>query len=249
MKKMFSNPLRIHMWSGPRNVSTATMYAFRQRSDTQVVDEPLYSSYLSKVDVDHPGRQEVIASQDPDGNQVIYELIHDPCPKPVLFIKHMAHHLVGVSWDFMAYGRHFLLVRDPRAMVPSLGKVLERPTVADTGLALQLKILKDVQEFGHIPLVVDSRELLKDPRSVLEQLCRHLELPFEEEMLKWPAGPKPEDGVWARDWYASSHLSTGFIPYRPPAAEVPAELKPLLSQCLPYYEELIQYSIRATQDN
>ena len=242
---MYSNPLRIHMWSGPRNVSTATMYAFRQRSDTQVLDEPLYSSYLTQVAADHPGREEVMASQNPNGSQVIHGLLHDPCPKPVLFVKHMAHHLVGVSWDFMVQGRHFLLVRDPKAMVPSLGKVLRQPTVADTGLALQVKILQTLQEFGHEPLVVDSRELLKNPRAVLEQLCRQVGLPFEEKMLTWPAGPKSEDGVWAKHWYASSHRSTGFIPFRPPAKEVPAHLQPLLAECLPYYEELRRHTIQA----
>ncbi len=242
---MYSNPLRIHMWSGPRNLSTATMYAFRQRSDTQVLDEPLYSHYLTQVDVDHPGQAEVVASQNPDGGQVIHGLLHDPCPKPVLFVKHMAHHLVGVSWDFMSRDRHFLLVRDPRAMVPSLGKILGQPTVADTGLALQVKILKQLQAFGHDPPVVDARELQKDPRAVLEQLCRRMGLPFEATMLQWPAGPKPEDGVWARYWYAGSHLSTGFNPYRPPTAAVPARLKPLLAECLPYYAELSRHALPA----
>ncbi len=242
---MYSNPLRIHMWSGPRNVSTATMYAFRQRSDTQVLDEPLYSSYLTQVDVDHPGRAEVIASQNPNGNQVLQGLLHDPCPKPILFVKHMAHHLAGVAWDFLAQDRHFLLVRDPRSMVPSLGQVLGHPTVADTGLALQVQILQKLQEFGHDPRVVDSRELLRHPRSVLEQLCRHLAIPFEETMLQWPAGPKPEDGVWAKHWYASSHRSTGFNPYQPPAAATPAHLQPLLAECLPYYAELSRHTIQA----
>ncbi len=242
---MYTQPLRIHMWSGPRNVSTATMYAFRQRSDTQVLDEPLYASYLTQVDVDHPGREEVMASQQADGNAVIHGLLHDACPKPVLFVKHMAHHLVGVSWDFLIQDRHFLLVRDPKAMVLSLGKVLKHPTVADTGLAVQEKILRKLQEFGHDPLVVDARELLRNPRSVLVQLCGQLGIPFEAAMLTWPAGPKPEDGVWAKYWYASSHHSTGFRPFQPPAAEVPVHLQPLLAECLPYYEALSRYTIQA----
>ena len=233
------------MWSGPRNVSTATMYAFRERSDTIVLDEPLYASYLSQVEVAHPGRDEVISSQNPDGNQVILSLLQDPCAKEVLFIKQMAHHLVGLSWDFMAKDSHFLLVRDPRAMVPSLDRVLRQPSVADTGLALQVQILKKLQEFGHAPLVVDSRELLRNPRSVLGQLCLKLELPFEEEMLSWPPGPKPEDGVWAKYWYASSHLTTGFVPYQAPSAILPTHLEPLLAECLPLYEELRRHSIQA----
>lgn len=242
---MQSNPKRIHMWSGPRNVSTATMYAFRERSDTLVVDEPLYASYLSQVEVDHPGRDEVIASQNTNGRQVIQSLQQDPCPRGVLFVKQMAHHLVGLSWDFMAHDRHFLLIRDPRAMVPSLGRVLGQPTISDTGLAVQVKILKKLQVFGHAPLVMDTRELLLNPRSVLEQLCQHLGLSFEEAMLSWPAGPKPEEGVWAKHWYASSHRTTGFAPYQAPGSEVPAHLEPLLEECLPLYEELSRYTIEA----
>lgn len=242
---MASPPLLIQMWSGPRNVSTAMMYAFRQRSDTLVLDEPLYSNYLSKVEADHPAREEVIASQNPDGDMVMRELARTLSPRPYLFLKQMAHHLVGVSWEFMSRGRHFLLVRDPRGTVPSLGRVLDSPVLDDTGLALQVSILEKLRAFGHEPLVVDSGQLLRNPRSVLGQLCERLGLAFEEEMLHWPAGPKPEDGVWAAHWYASAHRTTGFLPYSPRHAPLPERLRPLLQECLPYYAELRRHAIQA----
>lgn len=245
---MFARPLRIHMWSGPRNVSTATMYAFRQRPDTQVLDEPLYAHYLARADIPHPGQEAILAAMETNGARVIQSLLHDPAPKPVLFIKHMAHHLIDLPWDFMAEGRHFLLIREPRAMLPSLARVIGHPTLADTGLALQAKLLEHLRTVGHEPLVVDSRALLLDPKSVLQVLCARLDLAFDAQMLRWPAGPKPEDGIWAPHWYQAVHASTGFQPYRPPAATFPAQFMPLLEECQPYYDQLLQYAIQTPSD-
>lgn len=242
---MFAHPLRIHMWSGPRNVSTATMYAFRQRPDTQVLDEPLYAHYLARVNIPHPGQEDVLAAMETNGARVIQALLHDPVSKPVLFVKHMAHHLIDLAWDFMAAGRHFLLIREPRAMLPSLARIIGRPTLADTGLALQAKLLEHLRTLGHEPLVVDSRALLLNPEAVLRSLCTRLGLAFDAKMLRWPAGPKPEDGVWAPHWYEAVHASTDFQPYRPPAAIFPTQLAPLLEECQPYYDLLLQYAIQA----
>ena len=137
----------------------------------------------------------------------------------------------------------------PAGIVPSSGKVLDSPQLADTGLALQVCILEKLKSFGHEPLVVDSSQLLRNPRSVLSQLCGRLDLAFEEEMLSWPAGPKPEDGVWASHWYASSHRTTGFLPYSPGHAPLPECLQPLLQECLPYYAELRRHAIEAEQED
>lgn len=245
---MHMHPLRIHMWSGPRNVSTATMYAFRQRADTEVLDEPLYAHYLSRVDVGHPGIREVLAAQNHNGEQVIQALLRTPRAKPVLFIKHMTHHLVDLSWDFMADGRHFLLIREPRAMLPSLARVLDQPGLADTGLALQVRLFRHLQAVGQDPLVMDARRLLQAPVPVLCQLCTRLGLDFTRDMLSWPAGPKPEDGVWAPYWYAAAHATTGFNPYQPPAGPFPPALLPLLEECQPLYDELARHALAAAPE-
>ena len=55
--------VRVAMWSGPRNISTAMMRAWENRPDTVVVDEPLYAEYLARTGLDHPGRDEVLAAQ------------------------------------------------------------------------------------------------------------------------------------------------------------------------------------------
>jgi hypothetical protein len=237
--------LKLNVWSGPRNVSTALMYSFRQRSDTRVVDEPLYAHYLAATGADHPGAEEVLASMDRDGERVVREVILGPCERPVRFFKNMAHHLVGLDRGFLGEVRNVLLARDPREMLPSLARQIPSPTLRDTGLAEQVEILDIMLERAERPVVLDARELLLDPPGVLRRACERLGLPFEEAMLSWPAGPKPEDGVWAKHWYDGVHVSTGFEPYRPKTGPFPERLKPLLDECLPLYERLRQHAIVA----
>ncbi len=239
------NTLRINLWSGPRNVSTALMYSFAQRADTRVIDEPLYAHYLRVSGADHPGREEVLAVLDSDGERVVRDVILGPCDRPVLFLKQMAHHLVGLDRSFLGQTAHVLLTRDPREMLASLAKQLPVPALADTGLEVQVDLLHEWRRAGLDPPVVDARELLFDPPAVLRTLCDRLDLAFDPAMLHWPAGPKPYDGVWAKYWYAAAHRSGGFQPYQPKDEPLPTRLRPLLDACLPYYETLRAVSIRA----
>ena len=237
--------LRLNVWSGPRNVSTALMYSFAQRADTRVVDEPLYAHYLRATGVEHPGREQVLASQDADGAAVVRSVVLGPCDRPVLFLKQMAHHLVELDRDFLASCANVLLTRDPRDMLPSLAENIAQPVLRDTGYAAQLSILEDLRRLGREPVVLVASELLKDPRAVLSQLCARVGLRFEEAMLSWPAGARPEDGAWAPHWYSSVHRSTGFAPWSPKDAPFPPRLRPLLAEVQPMYEQLSRMAIRA----
>ncbi|HEX6709230.1 MAG TPA: hypothetical protein VF068_02775 [Rubrobacter sp.] len=237
--------LRLSVWSGPRNISTALMYSFRQRTDTVVVDEPLYGHYLRSTGADHPGAREVMEAMEGDGERVVREVILGPCERPVHFFKNMAHHLPGLDPAFLSSITNMLLIRDPTEMLPSLTRQLPSPTLRDTGLREQAGILDSILARGGDPIVLDARELLLDPPGVLRQVCARLGIPFEQAMLTWPAGPKPEDGVWARHWYHNVHASTGFAPYRPRTEPFPEHLKPLLKECLPHYERLRSYAIIA----
>jgi Sulfotransferase domain len=233
----------LSVWSGPRNVSTALMYSFRQRTDTVVVDEPLYGHYLKSTGADHPGATEVMEAMDQSGERVVREVILGPCERPVHFFKNMAHHLPGLDPAFLDSVTNVLLIRDPTEMLPSLTRQLPSPTLRDTGLREQAGILDSILARGEEPMVLDARELLLDPPGVLRRTCSRLGIPFEEAMLSWPAGPKPEDGVWARHWYHNVHASTGFAPYRPYTESFPQHLKPLLEECLPLYERMRDYAI------
>lgn len=231
---------RICLWSGPRNVSTALMYAFAQRSDTHVIDEPLYAHYLHNTHraTAHPGIAAVMASLSTDSEQVIREVILGPCKKPVLFMKQMAHHLINIDRHFLQQTRNVFLIRDPREMLPSLTKVIGTPTLADTGLKIQHDLLMDLRAAGQSPPILDAQRLLENPSDVLCELCKQLGLPFEAAMLSWDAGGNPADGVWAKYWYQNVHRSTGFAPYRPKSEPFPVELADILETCAVYYDAL-----------
>ena len=235
-------PLRLAVWSGPRNVSTALMRSFEARGDTVVVDEPLYAHYLKVTGLDHPGREEVLAHHDSDWRRVVRTLTEGKLPegKRVSYQKHMAHHLLdGMQGSWLDKLTHAFLIRDPRAMLASLIRVWPNPTLADTGLPQQLAIFDVVtQRTGDAPPVIDSRDLLTDPEAILSALCERVGLEFTDAMLSWPPGPRETDGVWAPHWYANVLTTTGFQPYVEREVELPAELDQLVERSQELYERL-----------
>lgn len=232
---------RICLWSGPRTRSTALMYAFAQRADTTVVDEPLYAHYLTSTDADryHPGAEEVLADQQSDGERVVEEVILGSYETPVVFFKQMTHHLVELDWSFLGETVNLILTRNPREVLRSYTEQVERPTMRDVGYARQLELLEHLKDRGQRPMVLDSNAVLKDPKGTLSEVCAHLGIPFDEGMLSWEAGPRPEDGVWAPHWYESVHRSTGFQPPTPKTGPVPEHLENLLDECEPIYAKLL----------
>ena len=239
--------IRICVWSGPRNISTALMYSFAQRRDTTVVDEPLYGHYLSKTPAEayHPGSAEIIATLDNNGERVIRDIVLGDYGTPIVFHKQMTHHLVELDWSFMAHTVNVILTRDPVDMLPSYMKNVEQPTMVDVGYAKHIELLDYLRSLGQEPPVLDSKQVLLNPRKVLGKLCEQIGIPFDEAMLSWEAGARPEDGCWAPYWYHNVHRSTGFGVYRPKIAPFPEPLKPLLADCLPYYERLREMAILA----
>jgi hypothetical protein len=234
-------PVRVAMWSGPRTVSTALMRAWENRPDTIVVDEPLYAFYLERTGVDHPGRAEIIASMPTDWRRVLRELAADALPPgtSVFYQKHMTHHLLPeIDRAALAGLSHAFLIRDPRQLLASYARVRSEPTLADLGLEQQAEIFA---AFGGP--VIDSGDILRQPRLALEALCDALAVGFDPAMLAWPAGARDSDGVWAPHWYAGVQASTGFGPYRERAAELPAGLEALAERCRPFYEELAAHRL------
>ena len=233
------------MWSGPRTLSTALMYSFGNRADTVVVDEPLYGYYLAATGIEHPGRDEIIASMPSAWEDVVRRLAHGDLPqgKTVFYQKHMTHHLLP-EVDRGALGglRHAFLIRDPRRLLASYAKVRETPTLADLGLGQQAEIFR---LYGGP--VVDAADIAARPGETLTALCHALRIPFDEAMLAWAAGPREFDGVWAPYWYASVRASTGFAPRPGPgqdSVDLPAELEPLAARCQVFYEELAAHRLR-----
>ncbi|MEU4693966.1 HAD family hydrolase [Actinoplanes sp. NPDC023714] len=229
---------RVAMWSGPRNISTAMMRSFGSRADTVAVDEPLYAYYLAATGIDHPGRDQVLASQ-PRRWQDVAAQLTGPCPAPVLYQKQMTHHLLPeVGRDWLGSLTHAFLIRDPAHVVASYAKVRGEPTLDDLGFPQQISLFR---EFGGP--VVDAADVLRDPAATLRRLCEALGLAFDEAMLSWAPGPREEDGVWAPHWYAAVHASTGFAAYDPSPARVPDRLRPLVEAARPYYDEMAAHRL------
>lgn len=235
---------RICLWSGPRNISTAMMYSFGNRKDTHVIDEPLYPHFLLVTGAERPDREETLMAHETDAGKVVEEQFLGEHGSPILFLKHMPHHMIGVKdVSFVSYLKNVLLIRDPREMITSYIAHIEHPTMIDLGLELQWELFNELRESGNDPAVIDAQHVLSDPRSVLSQLCDHLGIPFDEDMLRWEAGPRTEDGVWAKYWYHTVHRSTGFKESRPKGIPVPDHLEELAQECESYYERLTPYSI------
>lgn len=240
-----SPPTVINMWCGPRTVSTALMYSWRQRPDTLVFDEPFYGVYLRQHDPGHPGRDEIIAAMPEDVGAALAAIRAEAeAPEPVRFVKNIGHHLDALPPSILDEFTNALLIRDPARVVASLDATLHAEFPATiTGLPQQMTILDHELAAGRTPVVVDAHRLLADPPGVLAALCAAVGVEFDEVMLRWPAGPKPEDGVWAEHWYASAHRSTGFGP--PPDGEVVLSdsQRTLVDECQPLYERLLGHHL------
>jgi hypothetical protein len=233
--------IRIAMWSGPRNISTAMMRSFENREDTAVSDEPFYAAYLAVSGADHPMRAESLASQ-PTDPRLVAEALEGPAPEgaPIWYQKHMTHHMLpGFPTDWMASCRNAFLIRDPDYVVASYAKTRPDVTLDDLGFSRQWDLFaREADRLGHAPPVIDAADVLADPRSALGALCAALGIPFSEKMLTWPAGPRASDGAWAPAWYASVEASTGFSPPSTARPPLPPNLGLLAQAGRHFYEKL-----------
>jgi len=240
------NPLRLAMWSGPRNISTAFMRSWGNRDDTFVCDEPLYAHYLVKTGLPHAMAQEVIASQENDWKKVVAWLT-GPVPggKSIFYQKHMSHHLLPeIGRDWLPRLTNCFLIRSPAEVLPSLDEKYERPRLLDTGYPQQIEIFEYIQRHtGQVCSVIDSRDILMNPREILTRLCERLGVAFHDSMMSWAPGLRDTDGIWARHWYNAVKKTTSFQPYVAKNKPLPDHLRDLHDECLPYYEKLYAFRL------
>ncbi len=218
------------------------MYSFAQRADTLVIDEPLYAHYLSRSTAEHPGKDKIIASQETDGNKVMQKILSRTSPE-IIFCKQMTHHLIQLNTDFLSNSKNLVFIRDPKAIIHSYSKVISNPTMEDIGIKMQLDLLNELKNRKADYVVIDSSDLLSFPSASLKKLCKMLAIPFDEHMLYWDKGPRNEDGIWAKYWYANVHQSTGFSPYEEKEIKLNAAQLKLYNTCIPYYNELTNHKL------
>jgi len=223
------------------------MYSFAQRKDTRIVDEPLYAHYLRVTGLEHPGRAETLASQENDGQKVVREVLLADYDVPLVFFKQMAKQLIDLDMGFLQRCTNVLLIRDPRLVLASFGKVVEQPDRREVGYERLYDIWRYLVDHGQHPIVLDGTELRKNPAAVLGELCRRLEITFDPDMLRWDAGARPEDGSWAPYWYHAVHRSTGFKPYKQQEVLLPPHLQALAGEQQRYYAPLYELAIKAEE--
>jgi hypothetical protein len=243
--------LRIAMWSGPRNISTAMMRSFGNRPDTAVIDEPFYAAYLAATGLRHPMREVVLASQPVDWRDVVKTLTGAvPEQRPVFYQKHMTHHmLAGIDRRWMAACRNVFLIRSPSQVLLSYRARHDHVTLDDIGITQQAALFDSVCDtLGQAPPVIDAADILAQPEAALRTLCAALGLPFTPAMLQWPPGRQATDGVWAPAWYQSVEASTGFAPAGP-AGVLDQSLHPIAAAAWPFYERLSVHRIRVVAPN
>jgi hypothetical protein len=251
-----TDAVRIAMWSGPRNISTAMMRSWGNRADTAVIDEPFYAFYLKRTGKKHPGADEVITSGETDWRKAVDRLT-GPIPngKRILYQKQMTHHLLPqVDRQWLGAVTNCFLIRDPREVILSYTKKNPKPTLEDLGFVQQTKIFdfvvgtsrRDVRgrrSAPSLPIVIDAKDVLKNPQRMLRLLCDAIGVEFDAAMLFWPPGVRDTDGIWAKYWYDEVARSTSFQPYRPKNEPVPERLREIHDRCRECYDRLYQYRL------
>ncbi len=226
--------VRLAMWSGPRNISTAMMRSWENRPDTRVVDEPLYAYYLAETGLNHPAHEQVIAAGETDWRAVVESLTAPS--DDVFYQKHMTHHLLPqLPRGWIGELTNVLLIRDPAEVVASYVRSRADVTAEDIGLVQQAELFDQLG--GDVP-VIDAADFLRSPEAYLRWLCDHVGIDFTDDMLSWPAGPRDSDGVWAPHWYDAVLASTGFERYRPRDTHLDGDALAAAEGSRPYYERL-----------
>ena len=232
--------IRVAMWSGPRNISTALMRSWENRLDTSVVDEPFYAYYLNRCQVSHPGFDEIVNSQSIHYKDVAEAMSEGRCNTSLQYQKHMTHHLFkddDLAWT--AKLKHAFLIRDPAEIVSSYTAVRGSCELHDIGIEQQLFLYKKISKItGQDIPIIDSNDVLRAPKALMRQLCHKLGVPFSGNMLKWAPGKRASDGIWAPYWYESVEASTGFKALRKPALALDMEQHAVVAEATPYFHEL-----------
>lgn len=230
--------MKIAVWSGPRNLSTALMYAFGNRPDFTAMDEPFYAAYLAESGITHPMKPEILAAHEADPNKVAKACLDDG-KKPHKYLKLMPHHMLDgfpIEWAQDCFNVH--LIRHPARVIASYAAKREDPTLEDIGFPQQAALFDQI---GGI--VIDSHNIRQDPENTLKNLCTQIELPFNPAMLNWPVGPKAFDGIWASHWYNAVHQSTGFAGPEGPLPDLKGAAADLLDAALPFYERMKSFQL------
>ncbi len=242
---LFDNPLRIALWSGPRNLSTAMMRSFSSRDDSICVDEPFYAAYLALTGLVHPMRDEILQAHENDPQRIIETIAYKPAKAPLYYQKHMCHHMIDdIDRGWMSEMRHAFLIRHPERVLASYAKKTQSVNLEAIGFQQQCEIFQHVtNDLGQAAIVIDSDDILQNPADMLLKLCSFLDIEYQDAMLTWPSGYHPEDGIWAKHWYKAVIESEGFGEPAGDLPKLPSEYAAIAEQAMPFYDIMTQHKI------
>ena len=235
----------IYMWSGPRNLSTALMRSFENRDDTEVLDEPFYSFYLKNTGLKHPMHNKIINAYPNDLKQILNKITKLPKNNKVFYQKHMTHHLIDENnLDWLKNGKNCFLIRHPAKVINSYIKKNEILEIRDIGFKKQFEIFEIVKsKYDFNPVVINSDNILKNPKEIIMKLCERLNIKFSNKMLNWPKGPRNSDGIWSVIWYEQVNKSSTFSKYSDSNTVVPSKYQKIYKESLKIYNNMNKYSL------
>lgn len=234
----------VAMWSGPRNISTAMMRAWENRSDCNVVDEPFYAHFLEHTGIDHPMGDRIMEHHETDLAKTLAFVTKKPATG-VFYQKHISTHMLDhIPLDWLASVENIFLIRDPRFMVASYTAKRNETTAEDLGYT-QLPRLYEIasNNSATAPLVIDSRRFLENPEAYLRHMCERLAIDFQDKMLSWPEGTRDSDGIWHEHWYDSVKKSTGFGAPRTELPKLDEDQQALADACMPHFDALNKHAL------
>lgn len=246
-------PKHIALWSCPRSCSTLLSRSFEQRNDCIVIDEPFYPPYLLTKGLDHPLREEIINNRETDYKEAIKTITKElPNNISFSFQKHIAKNILpefGMEW--LKSLHNIFLIRDPSEVILSYINVMGSADEEGVGYSALFKIFKaHLAVENSCPIIIDAKDLLKDPTDILIKLCEKLSIPFTNQMLSWESGFKDSDTIMGKElsnfkspFQSSLVNSTGFQPYTKKESSVPAKYFSLHENCLEIYNYLYKFKI------
>lgn len=247
------------MWCCSRSRSTVTLRAFECLDECVVFASPLYASYLRFTDAPDPHRDEVFKNFEPDYKKMIATLTGElPEGKSFSFQRHVVQHVLPeFGRDWLKCLNNFFLIRHPKEMISSYHTLQEKAgikqelTLKDIGVEALYRVFQEVEAIsGATPIVIESTDLAKNPSKTLKFICESFQVNFSPKMLSWNTGLKDsvlqnfdpsKSKEWLNAWCSTLMDSSGFLPYEENDVNLPDELIPLLEECLPFYEKLVQH--------
>jgi len=235
------------MWSGPRNISTALMRSFGNRPDTYISDEPFYAYYLHRTNENHPAKEKIISTGQTNWNLVVQKLVGDiPNNKNIWYQKHMAHHnFPENNLDWIKEMENIILIRNPKDVIFSYIKKYKLKNSFQLGYTQQMQLYNILQDYNKCePIIIDSEDLLENPKKILKKLCKKCNIPFYSKMLSWPKGTRETDGVWGEYWYKKVQNTTHFLPPIENNKSIPVKYEKIFLDCMQYYKKLYKQRMR-----